>query len=973
MMYKIKRIKKGITITSVALAILSTLIAVILLLGKGSNTAVVAHAADETGELKFVGDVGFTRLSDTDHPGQLKFDYYIGANALKVAKWDESALILYQDGTLRLFRSETEPNLQSYKDINWNTWLKNSINISPPKAAGNYSIYWTGAAPEYGKTYYYYIGVGVRQQEYAFGIKKKDVVKVKYWSLTYIQTSYKEKALEILENETSDMDDEELKYFRTYAELETENEDFEVTLKYKETKAINNASLKTVSETYRINNLRSQDKDYVISETLKNAGKSNISDFNVIHIENAVGKDEDGNDKGYLLDNYVLLQAKDYEYTFDAETNSGEINVLYHDFQAKDLAITITSDKDDLVATLRSPDISTDVWGTTTYTKIVFDTSNLQKRLSNCFGWDVSETAFDNYYIDNPYNEQQVKIMESQRYDSNGNKRVVALVVYASDENYLADVCIRLTVATRSVIDYTLRLKYVEIGEENGDITVTDRTEVIEGAKVKSNLFNKITAENVLSGYTKSDSDGNVLAYIPAQREIIEAALECEALSGLDYYKIADVKTYYSYEAATGFFEIVYAKNNLFKITNSATDEVYFKSDYKQTSLTYSGSELIDVPDGYRISNITSENTSLATIRTGERKDDWLNGTIQLNVQRGQGVIIPLTVTLTDRWNVTFRWLERYKKTPFATDQEYTQEVLTSQVSDIYKMTADKMKEILVLDTLNVLSSTVANIEVTFDGISTYTVTPQYTFVSLMQIDYNGDRQEVRVPLTTYAESREIAGINWSIMTLNRSDGTAKYFNYPNDVAEDKLYGYFAVVTFKEHISDINYVFRNDTGDGLKVLYKSKKITGSDFYKWNMSKKGTFFGGVASILAGIGEIVNDKNALYESYFFYMDNGSGFISNGGATSADDTDSSLKNFGQRLKKDIEDFFSDLWSKLTGNKKLMFAFWLVIGILLYAGMTWLFTYMGLMNGFFKYLWIAVAFVGVIIALYFGITIFA
>ena len=49
-MNKIKRIKKGITITSVALAILSTLIAVILLLGKGSNTAVVAHAADETGE-----------------------------------------------------------------------------------------------------------------------------------------------------------------------------------------------------------------------------------------------------------------------------------------------------------------------------------------------------------------------------------------------------------------------------------------------------------------------------------------------------------------------------------------------------------------------------------------------------------------------------------------------------------------------------------------------------------------------------------------------------------------------------------------------------------------------------------------------------------------------------------------------------------------------------------------------------------
>ena len=62
-MNKIKRIKKGITITSVALAILSTLIAVILLLGKGSNTAVVAHAADE----KFKPVIEGCKLSDTDN------------------------------------------------------------------------------------------------------------------------------------------------------------------------------------------------------------------------------------------------------------------------------------------------------------------------------------------------------------------------------------------------------------------------------------------------------------------------------------------------------------------------------------------------------------------------------------------------------------------------------------------------------------------------------------------------------------------------------------------------------------------------------------------------------------------------------------------------------------------------------------------------------------------------------------------
>ena len=376
------------------------------------------------------------------------------------------------------------------------------------------------------------------------------------------------------------------------------------------------------------------------------------------------------------------------------------------------------------------------------------------------------------------------------------------------------------------------------------------------------------------------------------------------------------------------------------------------------------------IPSGYRVQEITSVNGGASIYNDIE---NFANTTVRITEDVNNAKVFILKVEFTDKWFVQVKYLEEYKQTPFAVYTEREEEVSIGEVNDFYNITADQIAKILGRESMNILSSTIESIDVTFDNICTYTIVLKYTFVSLMQIDYNGERQEVRVPLTTYAESREIAGINWSIMTLNRSDGTAKYFNYPNDVAEDKLYGYFAVVTFKEHISDINYVFRNDTGDGLKVLYKSKKITGSDFYKWNMSKKGTFFGGVASILAGIGEIVNDKNALYESYFFYMDNGSGFISNGGATSADDTDSSLKNFGQRARQKVKDFFSDLWSKLTGNKKLMFAFWLVIGILLYAGMTWLFTYMGLMNGFFKYLWIAVALAGIITALYFGITIFA
>ena len=526
------------------------------------------------------------------------------------------------------------------------------------------------------------------------------------------------------------------------------------------------------------------------------------------------------------------------------------------------------------------------------------------------------------------------------------------LTVTFTDESTLSDIGITATAEIVEDVDVSITYKYKKIDFDG-----------------EQPIFEDLTSAPIVIRYSELLNLNNERFY-NSYGEIIDAAIDSK-IDNVKFAEYGGIKQG-AYNASTNsvVITVLYNYFSALKIVDVSDSLLVYKQIENQ-KVNYRGKELgFVIPSGYRVQEITSVNGGASIYNDIE---NFANTTVRITEDVNNAKVFILKVEFTDKWFVQVKYLEEYKQTPFAVYTEREEEVSIGEVNDFYNITADQIAKILGRESMNILSSTIESIDVTFDNICTYTIVLKYTFVSLMQIDYNGERQEVRVPLTTYAESREIAGINWSIMTLNRSDGTAKYFNYPNDVAEDKLYGYFAVVTFKEHISDINYVFRNDTGDGLKVLYKSKKITGSDFYKWNMSKKGTFFGGVASILAGIGEIVNDKNALYESYFFYMDNGSGFISNGGATSADDTDSSLKNFGQRLKKDIEDFFSDLWSKLTGNKKLMFAFWLVIGILLYAGLTWLFTYMGLMNGFFKYLWIAVAFVGVIIALYFGITIFA
>ena len=89
-------------------------------------------------------------------------------------------------------------------------------------------------------------------------------------------------------------------------------------------------------------------------------------------------------------------------------------------------------------------------------------------------------------------------------------------------------------------------------------------------------------------------------------------------------------------------------------------------------------------------------------------------------------------------------------------------------------------------------------------------------------------------------------------------------------------------------------------------FYNSKEVKGSDLYK--------FFGGLQdSVLFGTGyvgmalcELVNNENAVYESYFFFLDNTSDlpFISNSGADNADDTDSAIGNTGE----DIGDALND-----------------------------------------------------------------
>lgn len=935
-MYKVKRVKKYITITSIALAILSTLIAVILLLGKGSNTAVVAHAADE----KFKPVIEDCKLSDTDNEdlsdlSSISIGFRASFETWSYYKENREYPSLYIVEPCGYNRSlgnfDISKQEEEFNEENYNENVVKYISIQYPKF--DHTI--LTPSPVTGeeesiivsKTYYFSIAPLLHPSS---SNQEHSTDKISF----SIQQFVKEALLTC----TDELSEVAIRKYNIIAGNDEKSTDTTVIVKYKQM----NGYATTVDKSVRfeIPWYESLRRDYIAESMYKmRVQKDNGEYVSGLSSFNAVYKDEKVFEDGTfgLISERIYLQANGFDYVYDEEHNTVILTVKYKDFSYKDFSILVQNN--DSTNPLKIYIYTSSVRTSGANTILTFNYKTISEQLKNGASWLVAINK-DNFTVFGSGDGVVVDVGTDE------------LTVTFTDESTLSDIGITATAEIVEDVDVSITYKYKKIGYDG-----------------EQPIFEDLISAPIIIRYSELLNLNNERFY-NSYGEIIDAAIDSK-IDNVKFAEYGGIKQG-AYNASTNsvVITVLYNYFSALKIVDVSDSLLVYKQIENQ-KVNYRGKELgFVIPSGYRVQEITSVNGGASIYNDIE---NFANTTVRITEDVNNAKVFILKVEFTDKWFVQVKYLEEYKQTPFAVYSESKQEVSVSEVSDFYNITADQIAKIVGRESMNILSSTIESIDVTFDNISTYTIVLKYTFVSLMQIDYNGDRQEVRVPLTTYAESREIAGINWSIMTLNRSDGTAKYFNYPNDVAEDKLYGYFAVVTFKEHISDINYVFRNDTGDGLKVLYKSKKITGSDFYKWNMSKKGTFFGGVASILAGIGEIVNDNNALYESYFFYMDNGSGFISNGGATSADDTDSSLKNFGQRLKKDIEDFFSDLWSKLTGNKKLMFAFWLVIGILLYAGMTWLFTYMGLMNGFFKYLWIAVAFVGVIIAVYFAITIFA
>ena len=234
--------------------------------------------------------------------------------------------------------------------------------------------------------------------------------------------------------------------------------------------------------------------------------------------------------------------------------------------------------------------------------------------------------------------------------------------------------------------------------------------------------------------------------------------------------------------------------------------------------------------------------------------------------------------------------------TPFFELKTITKEEKVSALGkSIYDFNVEDVCSFIGVETLNNSTSSVDYIDVVFNN-PTYTLNVIYNPTTVNRIDYDGNIYEILVTPTSYADWCTFYDKDWTIRFLNMPG--KQYFKYVDDIEPDKLYGYFSVAIFEEQVSDFNYYFQQDSGAGCMSFYKSTEVNGSALYE--------FFGGLTnSVLFGYGyvgmalcEIVDNENAIYSSYFFYVDGTSDdmYLSNGGADSSKDQNSALGNSAQ-----------------------------------------------------------------------------
>ena len=677
-----------------------------------------------------------------------------------------------------------------------------------------------------------------------------------------------------------------------------------VTLKYK--KLTDYATLTEKSYTFHLKSAYAQNKTLAVTTLYSLTDFSNIADFNAVYTGDFW---RDG--YKYTTQERIILQARDFEYSYNPTTEKGTLEVKYNDFQYKDLSLRVTNN--DPANNLTIDYYTADVVAGATSTTLTFRFADIEEQLHNSCNW-----LFD-------FGKENIRITGVPEGVTTQLTEEALIVTFPNaKENELVNLSLIGVAKIIEDVEYTLTYEYAEL--------TLNGTEISETWKTSAPIV-KLYSEIVTCNFTNFMLDYG---------EAIRAAVNPEFLDGAAYYIPASIRKEYSaYDSETHTCKITveYTYNTLFCITNNYDESIIFKA-LDHSSLNYGGEYFVgNIPSGYRVERLTTE-TAYKEKLTITNAEDYRNATIEVRTSTTAKEVLAVEVVFTDSWKMVVSYLENYidygmkqgekdkdgkpVKACFAEKKVFSGSVKVKDIADIYHPTNAEMSKILGLENLDILGlATAESISVTFDGVSTYTAKLSYSYAALKQIDYNGNTKEIKIPLTSYADWCEEYGKDWSILFLNRTD--RHFFKYSNDVTRENLYGFFSVAVFKEQVSDLNFYFKNNTGDGCMTIFSQSEVRGSGVYKFfsRLATKSGFMGIllgtplISTMCMNLCELVDDDNAMYYSYFFYLDGTSEnpYLSNGGADNADDTDSAIKN----ALNDAKEWLKNTWDKLNGSNAM------------------------------------------------------
>ena len=787
--------------------------------------------------------------------------------------------------------------------------VRNAFMMS--QSDGKYTVYFDFPTTAKATKLYFYVEVlqYYREEEFWYNSNNARAVSYQRESITSIfrsnvqASSLQDITKQILKNNSSLADSLRTSMCSGVGISTTEEKPLEVIYKAYSS----SGNYETKSEIYNIGEVAAYNKFSAIRAMYNLSGIKSLAEFNIVSkkrtYDSETGQVINAGDK-------ILRQALGYEYVYNEAEEKGYLTVVYDEFRYKDFSITIKNNEADnaleinyYTATVNEKD------GVVTLT---YKYSDIEERLLNSCGW-----LFDLKKEDFTVTGDSDALVGVSIEENGLNVRIP--VKYQSDLFGL-----NITAVAQIVPDEEYQMKYVYYGgfavSRDGKTITPDVT--------------KSTGKTVKLSQLKRYNDySNFMTEYGSEINAPPEAFERQY--GVKYVQPQNIVM--STDSASKSCEITveYQKHSLFLVTDNLTNEWHYMQ-VRHTSNVYTGDEFVNARggevDGYRVDKLNSGTSALKITNNYQ----YAKAKAVLDADTYSGDIYPVNVIFTDKWLIEINYMNQYKQTPFAEKTKYSGEIRVKDYPDIYALKSADLATILGLKSMSIVNdrSTIDKITVSYDGIGTYKVNTTYTPLSIVQRDSDGKTQtEILVPLSCYKDWCEDYGQSWSILYLNYAGKV--YFKYSNDIVRENLYGFFSVAIFDNKTSNLNDVFSGFEATGCMTFHRSEEIRGSRAYEFLRSDEG----GLATLLTfstvglltghpitgtviGLAAqrvalafcespLANDENAVYTSYFFFLDGTSDtpMISESGSTDPTDKDGALKNTVDEIAGDIKNWWENL----------------------------------------------------------------